>query len=71
MTRFVSNEAIMPENRLYVRGIFVAGFTSMISLEMVWMYTYSRPALLSVESVRVSRLWCTISGLNEIVVIAT
>lgn len=50
---------IRPANRLKVRGMRTVGLTSMRTPLAVWMYIWSRPALLMGESRRVSRHYCS------------
>ena len=65
MLYLCSSCTISPANRLNVRGILVAGFTSISTFWAVLMKTCSRPALLRGESNSISRHWCVMSGRAE------
>ena len=65
MLYLCSSCTISPANRLNVRGILVAGFTSISTFCAVRMNTCSRPALLRGESNSISRHWWVISGRAE------
>ena len=52
---------IRPLKRLKVRGMRTCGLTSIRTPFAVWMYTWSRPALFSGESSKVSKHCASIS----------